>query len=78
MKRLIFLKVGYREKPDEAFKQFRSELKKLPDIKLLKELPPQPQVIIEFPDNKYQEIYEELLKIDIVFVIDPILPGGEV
>jgi hypothetical protein len=78
MKRLIFLKVAYHEKPDEAFKQFRSAIKEWPYIKLVKELPPKPQVIIEFPDDKYQELYENFLKVDIVFVIDPILPVGEV
>lgn len=80
MKRLIFLKTGYKAGPVErvaAFKQFREDLKKLPlPIKELSVLEPPPQVVIEFPDDKYQEIYDALRVLDSVELIDAILSSG--
>lgn len=78
IKRLIYLKVDYHgQKPDNAFKEFQSEIKKWQYIKLIKELSPKPQVIIEFPDDKGQEVYENFLKMDVVSVIDTVIPKGE-
>jgi hypothetical protein len=79
MKRVIFLKTAYKAGPDErakAFKIFKEELKKLPQIKALQEIEPPPQVIVEFADDKYQELYDALRVLDIVELIDSILPSG--
>jgi len=80
MKRLIFLQLGYETGPvvrAKAFKQFREDLKQFPYIQLLKELEPKPEVIIEFADGKYQEMYDGLRKLDIVEIIDAVLPKDE-
>lgn len=80
MKRSIFLDLHYETGPAaraQAFKQFREDLKQFPYIKLLKELEPRSEVIIEFPDDKYQEMYDGLRKLEIVELIDSILPKGE-
>jgi phage terminase small subunit len=77
MKRLIFLKVAYGEKAEPALKQFRSALQSLPDIKIIKEYPPKPEVLVEFPESKWDRVYEDLRKLDIVATIDSILPKGE-
>ncbi len=74
MKRLIFLKTEYGEKADRALKQFRADLKALDFIKIVKEYAPKAEVLVEFPDGKSQEAYDELRKLDIVEVIDSILP----
>lgn len=74
MKLLIFLKVEYRGKAEPALKQFRADVKSLPDIKIVEELPPHPQVIIKIPDEKQWEVYDELRKLDIVETIDSIIP----
>lgn len=80
MKRSIVLQLRYETGPvvrAKAFKQFREDLKQFPYITLLKELEPKPEVIIEFPDDKYQEMYDGLRKLEIVELIDSILPKGE-
>ena len=80
MKRLIFLQLNYEIGPvirGKAFKTFRDNIKKLPSVKIVKELDPKPQVIIEFPDSEYQDVYESLCKLDIVQVIDAVLPKEE-
>jgi hypothetical protein len=77
MKRLIFLQLHYSTTPavrSKAFQQFRDDIKKLPDIKIIKEYDPKPQVLIEFPDNQYQEVYDALRQLEVVEVIDSILP----
>ena len=76
MKRLIFLKVGWKPTPEiraKAFKQFSEDIKKNPLVKIVKNKDPRPEVIIEFPDDKYQEVYECLITVDIVEIIDSIL-----
>lgn len=76
MKRLIFLKVGYKPTPEirvKAFKQFSEDIKKNILIKMIKNKEPQAKVIIEFPDDKYQEVYEWLITVEIVEIIDSIL-----
>lgn len=77
MKRLIFLKVAYKEKAEPVMKQFRSDLQSLPDIKIIKDYLPKPEVLIEFPDGKWDRIYEDLRKLDSVAIIDSMLPKGE-
>lgn len=80
MKRLIILHTEYPGGPKNravSFKQFRDDIKKLPFIKVLEEREPKPEVIIEFPDDKYQEMYEALRKLDIVEIIDSILPPSK-
>ena len=77
MKRLIFLKVEYRKRPDDVFKQFRSVIKDWKDVKFIKEIPSEGAIIIEFPDDKLQEVYENCVKLDIVAIFDSILPEGE-
>ncbi len=81
MKRDIFLKVEWHAGPKvraAAFKKFREDVKPFPIIKILKELEPKPEVIIEFPDDKYDEAHEILRKLDIVELIDSVLPPSEV
>ena len=76
MKRLIFLKVGWKPTPEiraKAFKQFSEDMKKNPLVKIIKSKELQAQAIIEFPDAKYQEVYEWLITVDIVEIIDSIL-----
>ena len=75
MKRLIFLKVPYKEKAEPALQQFRSALP--PDIKIIKDYLPKPEVLIEFPDSKWDKVYEDLCKLDSVAIIDAMLPKGE-
>lgn len=83
MKRLIILKVEYPGGPknrDEAYKQFTNAvglwgLK--PPFKILKRLEPKPEVIVEFPDDQYQDVYDKLRELDIVETIDSILPPSE-
>jgi hypothetical protein len=80
MKRDIFLKTEYRGGPKSraaAFKQFRDGIKELSFITILKEIEPHSEVIIEFPDDKYKEVYEFLRTLDIVELIDSILPPSE-
>jgi hypothetical protein len=77
MKRLIYLQTNYQNSKtirDKIFKQFAKEIKNLPNITIIKQLKTEPQVIIEFPDDKYQEIYEALIKLDTIEIIDSILP----
>jgi len=74
MKRTIFLKLGYETGPairDKVLKQFRKDMTKFPQIKIIKEFEPQAAVNIEFDDDQYQTIYEVLCKIDVVEMIDP-------
>lgn len=80
MKRDIFLKVEYGSGPKgraAAFKEFRENVKEHSPIKILKELEPKPEVIIEVPDKDWDEAYDFLRKLDIVEVIDSILPPSE-
>lgn len=80
MKRNVFLQLGFESGPKvraTAFQKFREEIKTWSFIKIVKELEPKPEVIIEFPDDKYQEMYDGLRKLDIVEVIDSILPKDE-
>ena len=79
MKRLIFLKTGYKAGPVEraaVLKQFKEDLKMVPLVKAVRELDPPPQVVVEFPDDKYQEVYDFLRVLDSVELIDAILPSG--
>lgn len=92
MKRVIFLKIDLTQIPDslskakfivkekelieQAVKEFKREIKSS-QIKVLKDYLPNAQVLIEFPDDQYQVIYEVLCKIDIVETIDVFLPKGE-
>ena len=48
----------------------------VPLVKLVKEIEPPPQAIIEFPDDKYQEVYDMLRVLDSIELIDAILPSG--
>jgi hypothetical protein len=77
MRRLIYLKVTYGEKSDAAFKQFKEDLKGLSYIKLIKEYAPKPEALVEFPDSRLDDAYEALRKLDIVAIIDSMLPKGE-
>lgn len=62
----------------KAIKQFKSDMKKWLDdrtIRITKEYDlDEPKVIIEFADGLCQDIYEVLIKVDIVQTIDSILP----
>jgi hypothetical protein len=78
VKRLIILQHHYHhtaEERVEAFKQFRSDLKAFTFIQIVKELEPKPEVIIEYPDNKHQEMYDGLRKLDVVCIIDVSVPA---
>jgi len=93
MKRLIFLKININQIDDKlsvnkffeekkkltelTIKQFKAQIKSLPQVKISKDLFPEAQVIIEFPDDQYQIVYEALCKMDTVEVIDVALPKGE-
>ena len=77
MQRLIYLQLGYETGPEvraKALKQFAKDIKQWPHIKITKEIEPSAWVIIEFPDEQYQEVYDGLRKLDIVHTIDSILP----
>lgn len=76
MKRLIFLKVEYGQKADGPLAQFRTAIKQWDYIKIVKELSPKAEVIIEYPDAKHDEVYNNLRQLDIVEIIDSILPAG--
>ena len=76
MKRTIFLKLGYETGPAiraKMFKQFRQDIKPLAYIKIIKEFEPRAELIIEFEDARYQDMYDTLRKLDSVEMIDPIL-----
>jgi hypothetical protein len=76
MKRLILLKVGWEPAPEvraKAIKQFSEDMKENPLVKIVKVKEPKAQLIIEFPDDKYQEVYEWLITVDIIDIIDSIL-----
>jgi len=80
MKRLLILKTPYKPTPDEraqSFKQLRACIKPIPWIKLLKEMDGKPQVIVEFDEERSQEAYDTLRKIEVVLEIDTMLPAGE-
>jgi len=60
-----------------SFKQFKADLKTYSNILIIKEIDEdlrRPQVVIDFPDEQYQEIYDIIRQFDIVDIIDPILP----
>jgi hypothetical protein len=80
MKRLISLQLGYETGPAvraKALKQFRDEIKKLASVKIVKELESKAQVIIELPDERYQEVYEAMCKMDVVQTIEAVQPSDE-
>lgn len=77
MKRTIFLQLNYEIGPAiraKVLKDFRGELKKLSFIDIIAELEPKAQVIVEFPDEFFQEAYDGLRALDSVAIIDSILP----
>lgn len=77
MQLLIFLKTTFKHTPVEraqVFKQFRAGIKPWKYMKLLKELEPKPQVLIETPDDQQWETYSNLCTLDIVDTIDSIIP----
>ena len=76
MKRLIILKTEYKQKADGPLAQFRSDIKQWDYIKVLKDLSPKAEIIIEYPDAKHDEVYNNLRQLDIVEIIDSILPPG--
>jgi hypothetical protein len=55
-----------------AIKDFKKQTQSLP-IKVLKENPNDPSVIIEFANNKEDEMYEALRVLPVVDVIDTII-----
>lgn len=77
MQRLIILQLHYEEGPAvraAAFKQFRSDIKQWPYIKIIKETEAKAWVIIDFPEDRYQTVYDGLRTLDVVEIIDSILP----
>ena len=77
MKRNIYLQLNYETGPkarEAAFKQFRNDIKQWNYITIIKELEPKPEVIIEFADDLYQTVYDNLRQLKIVEVIDFIIP----
>lgn len=76
MKRLIILKLEYKQKADEPLARFRSDIKQWDYIKVVKELLSKPEIVIEYPDAKHDEVYNNLRQLDIVEIIDSILPAG--
>jgi hypothetical protein len=76
MKKLIFLKLEYGKKADGPLAEFRAAIKQWDYIKIIKELAPKPKVVIEYPDAKHDEVYDNLRQLDIVDIIDSILPAG--
>ena len=77
MKRSIFLQLGYETGPTiraKVLKQFRKDMIKFPYVKILKEIEPRAEVVISFPDERYQEFYEAICKLPVVEMIDPVLP----
>jgi hypothetical protein len=57
-----------------ALKEFSNGIKEHKFISIVTELPNKPQVVIEFPEDKYHEAHDILRKLDIVELIDAILP----
>lgn len=63
-----------------SVKEFKKEMKSWIDdksLKILKDLTPEPQVIIECEEDKWEQLYVKLCAVDIVETIDSILPKGE-
>ena len=61
----------------DCLKQFRDEIKSsYPFIKIVKEYKDEfkIQTVIDFPDDKYEEVYIAMQSIAIVDIIDAILP----
>lgn len=76
MKRLIFLKVEYGKKADGPVAEFRAAIKQWDYIKVIKAFLPKAEVVIEYPDAKHDEVYNNLRQLDIVEIIDSIMPAG--
>jgi len=76
MKRLIFLKADGPKEREAALKTFQKEAKEL-SLKVVKEFPKVPSVLIEFEDDRLDEVYNKLRVLDVVEVIDSILPKSE-
>jgi hypothetical protein len=90
MKKLIYLKVGDPNPDDKkikkndlyileemarliSIKEFKKQAGIL-DFKVVKEYPTEASVLIEFSDTKEQAMYDALRALDIVEMIDSMLP----
>lgn len=60
-----------------VFKAFRSGIKPIKEIKILEEIVDKPQVIIDFPEDKYHPVHDLLRSIECVEIIDANLPLTE-
>jgi hypothetical protein len=62
----------------KSIKQFKKDMKEWLDnksIKIIKEYDiDEPSVIIQFEDEKLDELYKKLISVDIVDIIDSIIP----
>jgi len=57
-----------------SIKEFKNSIKENKSIKIIKEIPDLPQLIIEFPEDEYKKIHNILRSIPVVHIIDAILP----
>ena len=57
-----------------TLKDFRNGIKENKAIKVLQEIPGLPQVIVEFPEDQYEPVHDTLRSLDVVEIIDAVLP----
>lgn len=67
-----------KENFEESVKTFRGQMVELiKDIKIVRQDPAREEILIEFQDKLWPEIYEALIAADIVSVIDSIVPEDD-
>jgi hypothetical protein len=80
-RRLIVLHTkSYLAPPSErqaSFQTFRTAIKKLDYLQIVSENLTKPEIIVECPNNKLQDLYDELAKLEIVRTIDSYLPSAK-
>jgi len=57
-----------------SIKSFKNGIKENKDIKIIQEIAGLPQVIVEFPEDQYEPAHETLRSLDVVEIIDAVLP----
>lgn len=90
MRRLIFLYIDLEQIPDDvpqskwksyqtkmaqqAVKDFTQQVKALKSVKIVEDNLPRPEVLIQFPDEQRDVVYEALRQLPIVETIDSMVP----
>lgn len=57
-----------------SIKYFRDGIKENKSIKILQEIKDLPQIIVEFPEDQYHPVHDTLRSLDVVEIIDAVLP----